>query len=230
MRDYVVAEGDVDEGGQEERDVGADEVEDEDLLYHGRVVAGLGLVVLKLGEHLGDFGEDAGEHGYQRAQEGRREENEYRFKRPVVHLAEEDFDREYARVQCAEHGARTEREGDLERLTCESFPRGEELDDLAGDGVLDFLFMDKLGAAVLERGDIADTPADGEVDFLPLPVLDKDHGPETVGNGEGERVGGEEKEGGGADGGGNDEEGEVGLEKGEVECDLGRVSELISRK
>lgn len=209
MRDYVVAEGDIDKSGQEERDIGADEVEDEDLLYHGRIVAGLVLVVLKFGEHLGDTREDAGEHGYQRAQDSGREEDEHGFERPVVHLAQEDLDRKYARVQRAEHGARTERERNLERLTCESLPRWEKLDNLTSDRVCDFFFMDELGTAVLEGGDIADAPANGEVDFLPLPVLDKDHRPKTVGYGEGERVGREEKEGGGADGGGSYKKGEV---------------------
>lgn len=108
----------------------------------------------------------------------------------------------------------------MERLTCESFPCREEFNDLAGDGVLDFLFVDELGTAVLEGGHISDAPADGEVDFLPLPVLNEDHRPQTIGNGEGEGVGGEEEEGRGANGGGSDEEGEVGLEKGKVECNL----------
>lgn len=80
--------------------------------------------------------------------------------------------------------------------------------------------MDELSTAVLERGDVADAPADGEVDFLSLPVLDEDHRPETVSDCEGEGVGREDDESGGADSGGNDEEGEVGLEEGEVECDL----------
>lgn len=190
--DYVVAEGDIDESGQEERDIGADEVEYKDLLYHGCVVAGLVLVVLELGEHLGDTREDAGEHGYQRAQDSGREEDEHRFERPVVHLAQEDLDRKYARVQRAEQGARTERERNLERLACESLPRWEKLDNLTSDGVFDFFFMDELGAAVLEGGDIADAPANGEVDFLPLPVLDKYYRPKAVGYCEGERVGREE--------------------------------------
>lgn len=81
--------------------------------------------------------------------------------------------------------------------------------------------MDELSAAVLEGGDIADSPADGQVDFLTLPVLDEDYGPEAIGDCEGEGVGREEKVHAGTENSGNDQERKVALKKGEVKCNLG---------
>lgn len=97
--DYVAPERDVDECGEEEGDVGADKVEDEDLLGHCCVVGTFGLIVFKLGELCGDTGKNRGEHRDESGEKAGWEEDKHRFERAVVDLREEDFDRKDGGVE-----------------------------------------------------------------------------------------------------------------------------------
>ena len=61
VRDQDLGEWDINEGGQEDSEVGGYEVDDEDLLHEGGHMGVLCLVVFQLGEALGQYGKEGGE-------------------------------------------------------------------------------------------------------------------------------------------------------------------------
>lgn len=152
--------------------------------------------------------------------------NSYQVKlmRSLVCLANQDLDNKHG----ADHQAQSQRaqknERKLQKLSGQFLPLRKVM--LGAAGLVDDNFV------VLERRSVyldvihaANIPADTEVRFLQLPVLEEHGAPDASEDGVGQRVFREEEPGQHAGDGWECQEDKVHLDKGEVEGDLQIVSQ-----
>lgn len=137
-----------------------------------------------------------------------------------INLGNHDFDGKHDRIEDRENAAGPERERQLQGLPDKPLRSGEDLDDLTCDRICLLGFGLEPGPFALQLRDVAHIPPDGEIDFLALPLLHKDDGPQTVDDGKDGRVLGQEEIRSSTKAGRNNEEREVRLEECKIKSHL----------
>lgn len=215
-----VAQGYIDEGGQQDGEVVGDETQPEQLLRERHVVVVEGAVVLVLdqrGRRALQARVDVGEGG---GEEQGGQVLQAPLVRALVGLADDDLGGEHERDDGAEREQRRGEERHLEQLPRHLLPLREVVLRPARRVHHDLL-VPELGLVDLERADAPHVPPRPELRLPDLPGLQEHRRPEQRGDGVHEGVLGEEGPGQHARRGREGQEPQVRLHVGEVEGDLG---------
>lgn len=100
--------------------------------------------------------------------------------RATVNLIDEHLERVTGHDEGTQGDDTGQSEGDLEQLRLDPLHRRVDLDRLTSDGILSLMLPLKFGSGSLNVGDSSDSPLDGKIDFLLLPVLDENYRPEAA--------------------------------------------------
>lgn len=136
--------------------------------------------------------------------------------RPAVDFVDENLERVACNNETSKNNNTNQCKGNLQQLGLDALDGIVDLDRFTSDGVFCLVFPLELRARMLDAGDTTNSPLNGQINLLLLPILEEDDRPETTDEGvyRGELA--EDQPGAKTNGSGEDEEAEVGLDKGEV--------------